>query len=351
MCPWKTPKQLEKGWIDRTSVFIGRGNDKLSEQTIKLYSERIRRAWKLIKPGERFKGKGFIYKNIKENIKIINESKMALSSKAGIYVAIASLFNKNTEAPHLNKGKKLYLKELKYWSDKVKEQDKKQINTRGENKKWKTPEQLEEGRKNLLEKAEKSKDILDYRDYVMFSLFTLLPPRRAADYGRMKITTNKDNKGNALVPQTHRGQKRFSKFVFNDFKLSEKKGSETFDRVFMKHLPRGKEILELLDGWLLMNPNGYLLVHPRETSHMSKAVARLSKKALGDPVNINSYRHMYVSNFLDKNPFLLEKEAIGAFMSHSLGQQEMYRKRIQKEDLEGFEREELEVKAEVEGEK
>lgn len=342
----KNTEKLEKNWVEKVAVLIGKGKSTLSEKSIMLYSQRIKRIWKMIHPDKRYKGKFFVHKEVKRIIDAIDKSDMAISSKAGLYAALSSLYNKNSYGIHLQ-GKKMYERELKKWSDLVKCQVKKQVNTKKEVEKWRTKEELEEGRKKLLEAAEKSGNIKDYRDYVMFSLFTLLPPRRSADYGEMIISKNKEAKGNVLYPQTYDGQKRFSKFIFNDFKLSEKKGSEVYNRVFMKHLPRGKEIIELLDGWLLMNPTGNFLLDKRNSSHMSKAITRVSQKALGTPININSFRHMYISNFLDTNPFLIEKEQISLFMSHSVAQQENYRKRPNKKNVVELEGDAAEVKAEL----
>ena len=344
--PKENQEKLEKNWVDKVAVMIGNGKSTLSEKSIMLYSQRIKRIWKLIHPNKPYKGKFFIHKEVKKIIDAIDKSDMAISSKAGLYAALGSLYNKDSYGIHLQ-GKKMYERELKKWSDLVKCQEKKQVNTKKEVEKWKTPEELEEGRRKLLEAAEKSGNIKDYRDYVMFSLFVLVPPRRSTDYGEMKITLNKERKGNSLLYQYHRGQKRFSKFVFNEYKLSEKKGSEVFDRVFMKNLPRGKEIIELLDGWLLMNNDGYFLLDARNSSHMSKAITRVSEKALGTPVNINSFRHMYISNFLDTSPFLLEKEMIAKYMSHSVAQQENYRKRPTKKKVVELEGDAAEVKAEL----
>jgi len=336
--PSRTKEQLENIWIKKLMSHIGKGKDKLSQNSLKLYAQRIRRVWKIMYPDKAFKGKTFLHREVKKIIKAINDDDMAMSSKAGIYSAIVSTYHENAKGIQGN-GREMYSKQLKIWAEKVKKIEKKQVVNKKQDDRWISKEETEEARKNLLEKAEKSKKLLDYRDYVMFSLFTLLPPRRAADYGEMKISKNEDKEGNVLVPRIKNGKKRFWKFVFNDFKLSEKKGSESFDRDFMENLPNGREILELLDGWLLMNPKGYFLVTPRSNTHMSKAMSRLSKRVLKKPININIFRHMYISNFLDTNPFLLEKEMISTYMSHSVAQQELYRKKIDEEDLKGFERE------------
>ena len=70
-------------------------------------------------------------------------------------------------------------------------------------------------------------------------MLTLAPPRRAVDYGSMKIVEKEGKTGNYLVYKNEKDKKRFVKFVFNDFKLSSKKGSESFAREYMENLPNG----------------------------------------------------------------------------------------------------------------
>ena len=348
--PSRTKEQLEKIWIKKTMSHIGSGKDNLSKRTLSLYAERIKRVWKLLYPDKSFKGKTFIHRDVKKIIKAINEDEMAISSKAGLYSALLSTYNSKS-VKILANGKSMYARELKKWSDIIKNSDKKQVNNKKENIRWKTSEELKEGREKLWNKYLSSKKLKDYRDYVMFSLFTLLPPRRSLDYSEMIVSQDENKEGNLLITRFKKnkdGSKRkrvFWKFIFNDFKLSKNKGSESFDRYFILNLPNGKEIINLLDDWIRKNPKKYFLLEPRNGTHMSKAMSRLSTKAVGQPVNINILRHIYISEFLDTNPFLLEKEAVSLFMSHSIAQQEMYRKRINKEDIKGFEREEPELEA------
>ena len=327
----KSPTKLEKLWIKKVASFIGKKNDKLSERTREMYATRIRRIWKLLEPELDFKGKNFLNRRVNEVINVINNSDMADSSKAGSYSAILSTYNADSYGI-ANNGKKMYQREIDYWGEKNRNAAKKQEKTESEKEKWVTKEELLAGRRKLHAKAMETNDIYDWRDFVMFSLFTLLPPRRAGDYGEMKISRNLDYKGNAVIPITTLGKKKFGKFIFNDFKLANKKGKEVFDRKYISQLPKGEEILTVLDNWLNIARKGYFLLDARTPVHMSKAIARLSQKAVGKPINANVFRHMYVENFLETAPYLSEKEKVADFMSHTVAQQELYRKKLEKNE-------------------
>lgn len=346
----KTAAQLEQTWVNKLKGRIGKGKSSASDATLGIYANRIKRVFKSMYPDKPFRGISFIYREPAKVIEFVNNSSWADNSKKDMFVALLASYDPNAKGITAN-GKNLYKREVNKWLLKLAKEEKKQEKSDRESEKWVTQEQIVEARKKLLDKYLISENIKDMRDYVLFSFYTLLPPRRALDYAKMKVTYDENYDGNALIPTNATARyKKFKKFVFNDFKLAEKKGSETFTREYMLNLPNGREIVDLLDSWILLNPIGYVFLEPRNQKSMSKAVIRVAKRALGKPVNINVFRHMYISNFLKESPFLLNREMISTFMSHSPAQQMLYRRRevnekFDKEDhLEGFERGEPELK-------
>ena len=349
-----TKEKREALWMKRVQNQIGKGKEgKLSETSKRVYAQRIRRLWKMMNGNETFIGHKFLRRNIFKNIKFINESKLPDSSKKGIYSAIVGTYHEDDKS---KVGKKHYKAELNRLMKEEKNNEKEQKRNDKQLEKWQSQEQLKEGREKLLKIALKSRDINHWRDYILFFMLTVAPPRRAIDYGNMKITNNdkdlKKKDKNYIFYDKIGQKKRFKKFIFNDFKLADKKGSETFNREYMKNLPEGDEIVAALDDWLTRNPTNDFLVQERTPNAMSRMVLRVSKKVLNVPINLNLFRHMYISNFLKDSPFLLDKEAVALWMSHSVERQALYRKRVdqmekQAEDvLAGFERGEPEIKRE-----
>lgn len=341
--PSLTKEQRENLWMKKTQNHIRQGKEnKLSETTVKTYSQRIRRLWKMMNGYERYKGFNFVKKNINKNIDFINNADIPEGSKKGMFVAILSVYREDDKN---KKGLKDYKKQVDKYLEWQKKEDKKQKRDKNQIMKWHTPEEIKEGEEKLLKKAIKSKDMVHWKDYVLYFMFTVAPPRRAIDYGKMKIVDKEESDDfNYLVYEKAKNGKRFKKFVFNEFKLSDKKGSETFSRDYINNLPRGDDIIAMLDDWVNRNTTGWFLLDEKQPNAMTKHVSRVSKKALDVPVNLNVFRHIYISEFLDQSPFLLEKEAVALFMSHSVERQALYRKRVDEmnggaeELIRGFER-------------
>jgi len=221
---------------------------------------------------------------------------------------------------------------IRIYSEKVLDKSKSQEKSKKEIEVWASQKELEEGEQKLLKIALESDKLMDYYFHLLYSLYTVLPPRRAMDYGTMLIDPPDTTKNNSVI--TSGKSRKFEKFIFNDYKLSEKKGSESFDRNYIKSLPNGQTIILFLDAWLKMNLTEYFLLVPKTANNMTKRVSILMEKTLNKKININILRHIYITNFLNKNPFLLEKELVSMFMSHSLGMEEKYRKRDETENLE-----------------
>ena len=126
-----------------------------------------------------------------------------------------------------------------------------------------------------------TKEILKVQDFVILSLFTLIPPRRLLDYIEFKINninTNKDNyiKGNNLI--------------FNTFKTSKQKGTQTIK------LP--KELKSILTKYikLISDKSDYLLFNNKfQQLSTPNFTLRLNKIFGNKKVSVNLIRHIYLS--------------------------------------------------------
>ena len=331
-------KRKEEDRANRCFKMMGRGKpegSQISENTKKEYLRRIKRVWRLIEPEKPFKSVHFVFaNNTKKIVKAIEDSDMPISSKTGLFAAMNSLYHEQSKGQQKN-GKAEINRYMRIYSDKIKEENRKQEKNPKQNKVWATKEELSQGEEKLLAKAVASEKLQDYYYHFLYSLYAVLPARRALDYGSMRINPDPGFTGNAIYTQPGKGRK-FQKFVFKQFKLSNKKDNETFDREFMKALPDGDAIITILDSWLMMNRTKFLLLNEKSANLMTNTIKRLSKRTFGRALTINTYRHIYIGNFLDSSPYLLEKELVSAYMSHSTAMEETYRKRDvpgQKEDF------------------
>ena len=165
----------------------------------------------------------------------------------------------------------------------------KQEKTEKQKDNWMTTEEiqkiyddLETKTKPLFKKKDlTTKEILKVQDFVILSLFTLIPPRRAMDYIEFKINninTNKDNfiKGNNLI--------------FNTFKTSTQKGTQTIK------IP--KELKSILTKYikLIADKSDYLIFNNKfQQLSTPNFTLRLNKIFGNKKVSVNMLRHIYLS--------------------------------------------------------
>jgi hypothetical protein len=194
-----------------------------------------------------------------------------------------------------------------------------EVNTQTKNEKqkenWMTSEEiqtiydkLETNVKPLFKKKDLStKELLQIQDFVILSLFTLIPPRRIMDYIEMKInniSTNKNNfiKGNSLV--------------FNTYKTSKQKGQQKIN------IP--KELKSILTKYikLIADKSDYLLFNNKFQQLSTPNMTLKLNKIFGKKVSVNMLRHIYLSEKHAEN--LKEMENDFESMGSSLKQSKVY---------------------------
>lgn len=153
-----------------------------------------------------------------------------------------------------------------------------------------------------------TKEILKVQDFVIISLFTLIPPRRSLDYIEFKINninTNQDNfiKGNSLV--------------FNTFKTSKQKGTQTIKipKQLKSILTKYIKLISDKSDYLIFNNKFQQLSTPNFTLRLNKIFG--NKK-----VSVNMLRHIYLSEKHADNLADMKKDF--ADMGSSLKQSAVY---------------------------
>lgn len=312
---------------------VGKGRA-LSMSSKKTYAQRLKRLHKISFPDKPLKSPAFIWRKHKTVLNALKKADIKDSVKSGILSAVFALYETNRKNKKPTTGEKNYRIYFEILNEKNDIMIKKQLRNAKQKKKWLTPKMIEEGRKKLLlniEGSEKGK-FRHMQNLIIYDLYTLFPPRRT-EYGQVKIDPSKGWTGNALI--TNNG--KFHKFLFKKFKLSQRKEPEEFDRNFIRKLPNGHRLLEILDRWLKLNHESeWFLGKELIPNTMSKRVTLVMKQAHGITTPINVLRHIYISNFLSdiKNTFIEEREPIHKFMSHSSKMADEYRKRLDDDEIE-----------------
>jgi len=170
-------------------------------------------------------------------------------------------------------------------------------------------DQMETNVKPLWKKKDlTTKEILKMQDFVILSLFTLIPPRRAMDYIEFKINNINTNKDNYI---------KGTNLVFNTFKTSKQKGQQTIK------IP--KQLKSILTKYikLISDKSDYLLFNNKyEQLSTPNFTLRLNKIFGNKKVSVNMLRHIYLSEKHADN--LKEMKEDFAKMGSSLQQSNVY---------------------------
>ena len=255
--------------------------------------------------------KNMNYDNVEElNInpeKVIEFLKEKYESINGIKTRLSALF--------VITNNKAYHTDMMTNIEKYNIETNKQKKNEKQKENWMTAQEIENiydnmetSIKSLWKKKNLStKELMKIQDFVILSLFTLIPPRRSLDYVEFKINninTNKDNyiKSNSLV--------------FNTYKTSSQKGQQTIK------IP--KQLKSLLTKYikLISDKSDYLLFNNKiQQLSIPNFTLRLNK-IFGKKVSVNMLRHIYLSEKHADN--LKDMKDDFAKMGSSLNQSNTY---------------------------
>jgi integrase len=126
-------------------------------------------------------------------------------------------------------------------------------------------------------------DLQKIQDFIIISLFHLIPPRRAQDYTEFKIKTVDKEKDNWF-------DERANELVFTKYKTAKFYGEQ---RVAI-----GKELKTILKKWIKTNPSDYLLFDTNggklSTVKLNQRLNRIFGSTKG--CSVNNLRHSYLSD-------------------------------------------------------
>jgi integrase len=207
-------------------------------------------------------------------------------------------------------------------SKECREQDEKQEKSDKEEKNWeswdsimKVYHELEEEALPLFKKDKlTSQNLKTLQHYIILSCYTLIPPRRIADYINFKIKDIDTKVDNWFDEKTN-------ELVFNNYKTAKNYGTqrvecpENLQTVFKKWFPVASKYSE----YMLFNSYGNHLTQPQ----LTKMINAIFDKN----ISASMLRHIYVSDVTLKNvPKLSELEKVAHDMGHSTNEQMLYKK-------------------------
>jgi len=160
---------------------------------------------------------------------------------------------------------------------------------------------------DVLALEEKAKKDLSAEDYLIYSLYTKMPPLRA-DFVSLSIYPRfaKTRPGNYIV--SSKDEKKW-RLVLNNYKTSKTFGQQSLS------LPTNLVALlkDKKEALLVMTEN-----------NLGKRVTAIFEKLCDKKMSINLLRHSYIKHFLSTKRTIVEREALAQKMLHSTGLQEKY---------------------------
>jgi integrase len=220
------------------------------------------------------------------------------------------------------KVSKIYKEFILDVSAKVREAEKKQTKSAAQEQNWeswadimKTYEQMKKEAFPLFEKeSPTSANIKAMRDFVILSLYVLIPPRRIKDFTDLKISDIDKKKHNYWDEDKHQ-------LVFNSYKTAKNYGEQRVDipaeleEIFEKWIPIATEFSE----YMIFNGYG----EPMNQPTLTKTINNI----FGKKISASMLRHIYISDVVLKDqPKITELEKMAHDMGQSTAQQQLYKK-------------------------
>ena len=171
--------------------------------------------------------------------------------------------------------------------------------------------------KEAQEFLSQKKSFSAFRNFLIMSLLTLQPPTRLGNYLDMvyKNKSNLKNGGRGLkktknyILYNNDEKNPVYTFIFNKYKTAKTLGQITREI-------DNKTLNDLLHKWFseyntkkqifLVNSNGGLTTQTGITNGLSS----ISKKLFNKHLTGNSFRHIFITNFLSTNPSIQEKQEV-----------------------------------------
>lgn len=165
------------------------------------------------------------------------------------------------------------------------------------------------------------------RNFLLLSLYVLLPPTRIGNYQYMRIRQQKKRKGTSLDNKYNYlmvNDDESYTLVFNQYKTSKYIG-----QVEHKITPEKDEILcDILAAYLkkrdryVNNKKNDILFFNKEKNEMTQSsitdtLKNISRKIVDKELSVNLIRHIFITSFLEKPQSIEQKKIIATFMGQT----------------------------------
>lgn len=289
----------------------------LAPNTVKTYASIIRNVYLKFLEGDTvprtLNVKSIVFFFDDQSRKVLDMMKdVPFGKRKTILAALVALLGKES------KSGELYREQMIEDADKYNAQQRKQKKTDVQADNWISQEevmqiyrQLEKDTKHLFNKPDLTmSELQTLQNYVILSVYTLIPPRRLMDYTAFKLRNV-----NFLTDNYMKG----NNFVFNNYKTKNKYGTQE-----VKIPVRLRNILQ---KWAKKHSNDFLLFSEKGTPLPVSRLTQKLNKIFGKNISVNMLRHIFISDtVLEAAPALEHLDKVAKDMGHSIETQQLYKK-------------------------
>jgi hypothetical protein len=126
------------------------------------------------------------------------------------------------------------------------------------------------------------------QNYILLSLYILIPPRRSLDYADFKIRNIKEGAGgDNYMTIKKSGRKKVPIFVFNRYKNSSRLGPQEIE------IPLS--LKNLVSKWIDKNPYEYLIVNGKGNHITQSKINDMLNDIFGKRIGSSMLRHIYLT--------------------------------------------------------
>ena len=185
---------------------------------------------------------------------------------------------------------------------------------------WESVEEKQEELKREVDNF-KTKSSINQREYdlllqyVVLSLYTLIPPRRNKDYLLMEVVDKYED-------SMYRGDLNYYSKDTNEFIFNNYKTAKTFKQQRQEIPFKLQEVLDIYMKFRPKDSPAFLVYYNKKPLKQINAITRILNSTVGDNIGASKLRHSYLTG--KYGTVLEEMEKDAKAMSHSTQQQKDY---------------------------
>jgi len=183
-------------------------------------------------------------------------------------------------------------KQLYFDADETEKNEVKQKLTKSQEENFITWEEVMKIYENLRTEAEplfklsklNKKQFSKLQEFVLLSMYVLIPPRRSLDYSQFKIRNPDLEKDNYMITK---GKKKEATLIFNAYKNSKRLGKQ--------EVRISNQLRNIIQKWMLKNPNEYLIVNSLGNKIEQPKINLYLNNIFGKNIGSSMLRHIFLT--------------------------------------------------------